>query len=58
MEKTFCQNSDKFGSSFIKNDILCIYILCIYKKNSYIKLHHVYFENFDMPFKNIRHWIT
>ena len=25
--KTFCQNSDKFGYSFIKNDIMFIYIL-------------------------------
>ena len=31
-KKTFCQNSDKFGYSFIKNDIMFMYILCI-KKN-------------------------
>ena len=31
-KKTFCQNSGKFGYSFIKNDITVIYILCIYKK--------------------------
>ena len=31
-KKTFCQNSDKFGYSFIKNDIMFMYILCIYKK--------------------------
>ena len=33
MEKqTFCQNSDKFGCSFIKNDIMFMYLLCIYEK--------------------------
>ena len=66
MEKTFCQNSDKFGYSFIYKDIMFMYILCIYKKkhyfkpisNWYIKLHLVYFNNFDMPFRNLHHWIT
>ena len=60
-KKTFCQNSDKFGCSFIKNDIMFMYLLCFYKKNHYfksicswyIKLHHVYFNDFDMPFKNV-----
>ena len=32
MEKTFCQNNDKFDYSLIKNDIMFVYILCIYKK--------------------------
>ena len=34
MEKknTFCQNSDKFGYSFIANDIAFIYLLSISKK--------------------------
>ena len=36
-KKTFCQNSDKFGYSFIKNDIMFMYILCIYKKPHYFK---------------------
>ena len=31
-KKTFCQNSDEFGYSFIKNDFMFMYILCIYKK--------------------------
>ena len=30
-KKTFCQNSDKLGYSFIKNDIMFMYLLCIYK---------------------------
>ena len=62
MEKTFYQSSDKFDWSFIKNNIMVMYLLCIYKKrhfepiwNWYIKLYHVYFNNFDMPFKNMRH---
>ena len=36
-KKTFCQNSDKFGYSFIKNDIMFMYILYIYKKKHYFK---------------------
>ena len=31
MKKAFCQNSDKFGYSFIKNDIMFMYLLCICK---------------------------
>ena len=31
-KKTFCQNSDKFGYSFTKNDITFMYLLGIYKK--------------------------
>ena len=31
-KKNFCQNSDTFGYSFIKNDIMFMYILCNYKK--------------------------
>ena len=34
-KKIFCQNSDKVGYSFIKNDIRFIHIL-----NMYIKLHY------------------
>ena len=30
-KKTFCQNNDKFGYSLIKNDIMFMYLLCIYK---------------------------
>ena len=29
-EKTFCQDSEKFGYRFIKNDIMFMFILCIY----------------------------
>ena len=32
MKKNFCQNSYKFGYSFIKNDIIFMSLLCIYKK--------------------------
>ena len=35
--KTFCPNSDKFGYSYIKYDIMFMYILCIYKKTDYFK---------------------
>ena len=31
-KKPFCQNSNKFGRSFIKSDIMVMYLLCIYKK--------------------------
>ena len=36
-EKTFCQNSDKFGYCFIKNDTIFMCLLCIYKKTHYFK---------------------
>ena len=32
-KKIFCHNSDKFGYSFIKSDIMFMFILYIYKKN-------------------------
>ena len=32
--ETFCQNSDKFGYSFIKNDIMFIYIYFVFTKIS------------------------
>ena len=35
-KKTFCQNSDNFGYSFIKNDIMFMYVLCI-KKTQHFK---------------------
>ena len=31
-KNTYCENSDKFGYSFIKNDIVFMHILYIYKK--------------------------
>ena len=57
----FFQNSDKSGDSFMKNGIMFIYLLRIYKKPIFlnlfkitkIKLHHVHFNHFDMPFKNM-----
>ena len=30
MEKKNYQNSDKFGYSFVKNDVKFVYLLCIY----------------------------
>ena len=54
-EKTFCQNSDKFGYSFIKNDILFIHLLCIYKKPIILSLLktdtlNVIIKDFDITF--------
>ena len=37
-KKTFCQNSDMFGSSVIKNDIINMYILCIYQETIILSL--------------------
>ena len=34
MEKTVGQNSDKFGYSFIKNNIMFIDIFCIFLKKT------------------------
>ena len=45
---------------------LCLCIYFVFKKRTFflilfkidtIKLHPVYFNNFDIPFKNKRHWI-
>ena len=45
-KKTFCQNSYKFGYSFIKNDIMFMFmyllcILCIYKNPIILSLFKV-----------------
>ena len=43
-KKTFCRNSDKFGYGLIKNDIMFMYILCIYFKpveNWHIKTRYI-----------------
>ena len=40
-KKTFCQNSDKFGYSFIKNDIMFMYLLYIYKKLIILSLFNI-----------------
>ena len=47
-KKTFCQNSDEFGYSFIKNDIMFMYILSIYKKNIILSLFKIDTLNFTM----------
>ena len=31
-KKRFCQNSDKFGYSFVKTGIMFMHLFCIYKK--------------------------
>ena len=60
-KKTFCQNSDYFGYRFFKNDIMFMYLLCIYKKPVILSLFKIdilnftmyIFNDFDMPFKNM-----
>ena len=47
-KKTICQNSDKFGYSFIKNDIMFMYLLCIYKKLIIFSLFNIGTLNFTM----------
>ena len=47
-KKTFCENSDKFGYSFIKNDIMFMYILCIYKEIITLSLFKIDTLNFTM----------
>ena len=48
MEKTFCQNSDYFGYRFIKNDIMFMYSLCIYKKPIILSLSKIHTLNVTM----------
>ena len=47
-KKTFCQNSDYFGYCFIKNDIMFMYLLCIYKKPIILSLFQTVTLNFTM----------
>ena len=47
-KKTFCQNSDEFGYSFIKNDTMFMYLLCIYKKIIVLSLFKIDTLNFTM----------
>ena len=47
MEKNY-QNSDNFGHSFIKNDIMFMYLLCIYKKSIIVSLFKIDILNFTM----------
>ena len=54
------------GYSFIKNDIMFMYILCVYKKTIILSLFKIdtlnftidIFYDFDIPFKNTLHWIA
>ena len=39
-KKTFCQNSDKFGYSFIKDDMF-MYLLCVYKNPIILSLFKI-----------------
>ena len=48
MEKTFYQNNDKFSYSFIKNDIMFMYLLYIYKKPIILSLFKIHTLNFTM----------
>ena len=47
-KKTFNQSNDKFGYSIIKNDIMFMYILCIYKKTIISSLFKIDTLNFTM----------
>ena len=47
-KKIFCQNSDKFGYSFMKNYIMFNYILCIYKNIFILSLLKIDALNFTM----------
>ena len=47
-KKIFCQNSDKFGNSFIKNDVMFMYLLCIYIKPVILGLFKIDTLNFTM----------
>ena len=47
-KKFFCQNSDKFGYSFIKNDIMFMYILCTNKRNIILNLFKIDTLNLTM----------
>ena len=47
-KKSFYQNSGKFGYSFIKNDIMCMYLLNIYKKPIILSLFKFDTLNFTM----------
>ena len=45
---TFCQNSGKFGYSFIKNDIMFMYIAYIYIKTIILSLFKIDTLNFTL----------
>ena len=52
-KKTFCQNSDTFCYSFIKNDIMVVDLLCIYKKTIIESLFKIDTLNFTCIFLQI-----
>ena len=56
-KKTFCQNSDKFGYSFVKNDVTFMYLLCIYKKVIILSLFKIYTLNFTMYILTVLTWL-
>ena len=47
-KKTFCQNNDYFRYPFIKNDIMFMHLLCIYKKSMTLKMFKIDTLNFTM----------
>ena len=47
-KKTFCQNSDKFRYIFIKNGIMFMCLLCIYKETIILNLFKIDTLNFMM----------
>ena len=47
-KKTFFQNSDYLGYCFIKNGIMFIYLLCVYKKPIILSLLKIDKLNFTM----------
>ena len=47
-----------FGSSFIKDGVICMNLPFIYKtgiENCYIKIHHLCFKDFNILFKTLCH---
>ena len=47
-KKSFYQNSGKFGYGFIKNDIMFMYLLFIYKKTIIFSLFKIDTLNFTV----------
>ena len=58
--KNIFQNSEKFGNSFTKNNVIYVNLLYIHylkpNENCFIKIHHSYFNDFNIHFKIVRHW--
>ena len=48
MEKTFYQNSDKFSYSLIENDVMFMYLLCLYKKSIIVSIFKIDTLNLTM----------